>query len=278
MNNRAVVLALLFALFAVFMVQSYVSSIEEETQKKFGTETLVVVAKKDIPEMESIDESMLELKRIPKKFLQPSAVYLAESDDDKAGIQSLKELAGSIAIVPIKEGNQVTFNVIREPNIRTGLAPEVAPGKRAVTISVTEVSGVGKLVKPGDRVDIVGIIDGGGGNEYKMAKTLLQDVAVLAVGRNVTNNVPRVVERATIGNATRVRNLAESDAFTSVTLEVSPMQAQALFLMLNNSEKGLYLSLRNADDSERVDLPGINMTDVLGPEASRVRAPAGGRR
>ena len=36
MDNRALTLSVVMAILAVFFVQSYVSSIEEETRKKFG--------------------------------------------------------------------------------------------------------------------------------------------------------------------------------------------------------------------------------------------------
>src|SRR5262249_14988078 len=50
MNNRVVTLSLFMAAAAVFMVSSYVNSIEDESRKKFGTEVLVVKAKRDIKE------------------------------------------------------------------------------------------------------------------------------------------------------------------------------------------------------------------------------------
>ena len=38
------------------------------TAKKFGTESLVIVSKKDIKEMSTINETMIELKSVPKTF------------------------------------------------------------------------------------------------------------------------------------------------------------------------------------------------------------------
>jgi hypothetical protein len=65
------------------MVQSYVSSIEENAQKKFGTEVLVVTAKRDIKEAESINKTMLELTLKPARFLEPSALSFAKKEADK---------------------------------------------------------------------------------------------------------------------------------------------------------------------------------------------------
>jgi len=77
------------------------------------------------------------------------------------------------------------------PNMRTGLAPQVTPGKRALAISVGETTGVSKLVKPGDRVDLIAVI---GPKDGRVAKTILQDIVVLATGRAVSGNIARQLE------------------------------------------------------------------------------------
>ncbi|MEK6705924.1 MAG: Flp pilus assembly protein CpaB, partial [Bdellovibrionota bacterium] len=172
-----------------------------------------------------------------------------------------------------------TFNKITEPNMRTGLAPQVAPGKRAVAVPVNEVSGVAKLVKPGDRVDLIAVLDLGGSKDAKISKTILQDVVVLAVGRSVTNNVPRIIEADPFGGNPRVKSLAEDFTFASVTLEVEPVQAQLLALVMANGENALTLSLRNNDDSDRVNIGSTTFNEVLGPDAAQARrGPATGGR
>lgn len=265
MNNRAFTLALAMAVVAVLMVQSYVSSIEEERKKEYGTKVLVLSAKRDIREMETLNETVVELKEIPKKFLEPSAMSF---EDKENGEKEMKKIAGNVAIVPLRKGEQITFNKITEPSLRTGLAPQITPGKRAVTIPVSEISGVGKLVKPGDRVDLIAVVGFGEKKDAKMAKTLLQDVVVLAVGRAVTNNVARKIETDSTGKE-RARSLAESDAFNSVTLEVEPPQAQMIALLNSGSE--IMLSLRNNDDTERVQTGTVNFIDLYGGDMIRLQ-------
>jgi pilus assembly protein CpaB len=270
MNNRALTLALVMAGIAVFFVQSYVSSIEEEAKKKFGTEILVIVARRDIKEMETLNETSLELKLIPKRFLEPAAISLEKKEQDKESSKALKGLAGTVAIVPIRKGEQITYNKITEPSMRTGLAPQIAPGRRAIAIPVSETSAVSKLIKPGDRVDLIAVLDAGGGKENKISKTVLQDVIILSIGKYVTNNVARVVESD--GGKEKVRSLAQDGTYNSVTLEVEPAQAQALALVLANGDNALTLSLRNNDDTERLSFPSTIMSDVLGSDLNRVKA------
>ena len=276
MNNKALTLSLVMALIAVFFVESYVSSIEEETRKKFGTEVLVVAAKKDINEMETVDETMLELKKIPKRFLEPSAISFERAEDKDGGFaRDLKKLAGNVAIVPIKKGEQITFNKITEPSMRTGLSPQVTPGKRAVAVPINEITGVAKLVKPGDRVDIIAVLDFGG-REKKVAKTILQDVVVLAVGRYVTNNVGRVVENEAFGGKQKIRSLTQFDGYSSVTIEVDPEQAQAVALVTSNSANSISLALRNNDDTARSGSGMMMLNDVLGVDRRTPAANVGG--
>lgn len=77
---------------------------------------------------------------------------------------------------------------------------------------------------------------------------------------------------------TRVRTIVEDFNFASVTLEVDPVQAQALSLVQSSGDNLLMLSLRNNDDTDRVNIPSVMLGDVLGADAGRMRAPAGVRR
>ncbi len=275
MNNKALTLSLFFSFVAIYFVYSYVNSIEDDAKKKYGTSVLVVKASKDIKEQETINDTMFKLELIPKRFLEPAAVSFEEINKNDEKPRDLKYLVGTVAIVPIRAGEQITLNKITEPNVRTGLAPQITPGRRAVSIPVTEMTGVSKLVKPGDRVDLIGVLDRGGGKENRIVKTLLQDVVILSVGKNVSNNIARIVEQDPFGGKEKIKPLTEDITFTSVTVEVEPPQAQVLALILAGGENTIIISLRNNDDTERVGMGTMGLEDVLGGEYSRnPRGPA----
>jgi pilus assembly protein CpaB len=264
MNNRALTLSLVMAAVAVWFVYEYVTGIEQDTQRRFGTEVLVLKATRDIKEMETINETLMDFQPMPKLFLEPAAVYFEAREENKDAITSKKNLAGTIAVVPIKKGEQITYNKLIEPSMRTGLSPQITPGKRAISVPVNEVSGVSKLVKPGDRVDLIAVISMGQGPQNKVARTILQDVVVLAVGRSVTNNVARTVELDQYTGKEKVRNLAEDPNFAAVTVEVEPAQAQAMTLVLSNQDSQVFLSLRNNDDTDRVQVDPVQISDIGG--------------
>src|SRR4051794_24313554 len=124
MNNKAFTISLALAGMAVFMIWSYISSQEEDLKKKYGGEQKVVVAKRDIQEMYEVTENSIEEVAKPKNFIEPGYA------------KTKSEVVGFIAMVPIRKGEQITLNKIREPGIRTGLSKQVSPGKRAVAIPV----------------------------------------------------------------------------------------------------------------------------------------------
>jgi pilus assembly protein CpaB len=180
---------------------------------------------------------------------------------------------GYIAIVPIRKGEQITYSQLSEPSMRTGLSPQIAPGKRAVSLAINDVTGVSKLLKPGDRIDVIAVT----GKEAKVAKTVLQDMVVLAAGRAVTNNVPRTVELDVASNKEKVKSLVEDYSYATITLEADPGQAQIVALLGADHDTIPVIVLRNNDDNERANTNGVMVQDLLGQDAFRLRAPAGGR-
>ncbi len=278
MNSKAMTLSLIMAAIAVFFVTSSVTSIEEEAKKKFGDEITVLVAKTDIKEMDTILDGVVEPRSIPRRFVEPSAIRFESivKEDSKDYAMGVKEIMGNVAIVPIKKGEQLSLNKITSPNMRTGLAPQVAPGKRAISIAAGEIESVGKLVKPGDRVDVIVVLGtaispGGDASNSKIAKTYLQDAVVLAVGRNITNNIARKVEMDGTSGKTHVKSLNDFDGYSSVTLEVDPAQAQGLAVVMADPMNKIYLTLRNNDDTDRNNLNVTRKNDLLNGE---VRMPA----
>jgi pilus assembly protein CpaB len=279
MNSRAMTLSVAMAGIAVFFVMSSVTSIEEEAKRKFGDEVTVLVAKADIKEMDTILDGMIEARIVPRRFVEPAAIafntMVKEDSNDYA--METKRIVGNVAIVPIKKGEQLSLNKITEPSMRTGLAPQVSPGKRAIAVMVDETSGVSKLIKPGDRVDIIGVIDAGAtgatGRENKVAKTLFQDIVVLAVGRNITNNLARKVDIDGVSGKARVKSLTEFDGFSSVTVEVDPNQAQLIAAITAGASNKLVFTLRNNDDNDRTNLSTVRAIDAL---TDGIRVPAGG--
>ena len=141
---------------------------------------------------------------------------------------------------------------------------QVAPSKRALTIPIDDMRGVAKLLKPGDRIDILGALDiGKPPNQKRTVKTLLQDVVILATGLKVANELPVLYEKS--GSDEFIRNLRGDTNFTNITIEVSPKEAQNIVYILSTSPGSLFLTLRHPSDHETLDrLPASTIQNVVG--------------
>jgi len=245
-------------MFAMFLIYSYSEEQKAKYDKRYGTTKTVLVASKDILEMSTIDETMVNQEEKPVDFIQPGAV---ENPDDAVGL---------VAATPIKKGEQLLMTKLLTPGANTGLSMQVAPDKRAVTIPVDDVRGVGKLIRPGDRIDIITSINYGDGKaDRREVKTLLQDILVLATGLNVTNNIPRTLQIDTYNGKPAYKNLNGDTGYSTVTVEVNPTEAQNLIYILSVAPGAMFLSLRNGNDKVIPRLPTSTLDTVLGVDSER---------
>lgn len=259
MNTRALTLAFVIALIAMTMVYSYIDDQKSVLIKQYGILSSVVVAKVDIQELELIDDSKVEIKTVPENFLSPGH------------FKSVKEIENTIATVPIIKGEQVTRPRVTYPGIKTGLSRQVAVGKRAVAIDVNERDGVGRLIKPGDRVDVIASIDISQGQrkDLQKSRTILQDVLILSTGMSMTNSIP--IYGVETPKVIRAMNLNTYSAYNTVTLELDPYDVQKLAYVYAFGNGKLSLSLRNNSDKEPVRLRATQIYDVLGDDASEAK-------
>ncbi len=152
---------------------NYVSASDE---RALGGAELVdaFVVKRDIakglPGERALDEGYISKERIPKKFRPVSALV-----DSSA-------LRGKVAIAPIAAGLPVVQGTFVEPRLANeSFAQRIDTGLQAVTLSVSDVQGVARLVVPGDRVNIM--FTSGDGPE-SATQFVLQGIEVLAVGNS----------------------------------------------------------------------------------------------
>lgn len=223
--------------FATFMLYSYSQEKKAELEKASGDKVRVVVAREDIREMDSIYDNVLEVKEKMRSDVEPDFY-------DK-----IPDVVGGVAAIPIKKGQTLTKNKILEPGPETGMAIQVSPGKRAVTIPINDDRANAKLIRPGDRVDIMAIVDSGKGlNQKREVTVLMQDVVILATGVNVHNNLPRTIERDVSGRGLIQTSLTGDTKYTTITIEAKIEEAQDLVFLAATNASSLYFLLRNPHD------------------------------
>ncbi|MFM8270661.1 MAG: hypothetical protein ACKN9V_10780, partial [Pseudomonadota bacterium] len=116
-----------------------------------------------------------------------------------------------------------------------------------------------------------------------------QDLLVLASGRTIQAEAPKAVDQQIISqlmndknpeipkNKTEIRetlNYAKTDAnYATVTLEVTPDQAQTIAFVMSTYGGTLTLLMRNADDRTISSKRNQTLEDVMGPDSFFVRGP-----
>jgi pilus assembly protein CpaB len=139
---------------------------------------------------------------------------------------------------------------ITGPDGRGTLSMTIEEGKRAYTIRVDDIHGVGGFVLPADRVDILLTRDAQQSDQrQRVADLLLQNVKVLAIDQEASDRV----EGAKLAR--------------SVTLEVTPEQAQKLTLA--SSIGTLSLTLRNHAATDATRPRTITIQDLTRGDETR---------
>lgn len=236
-NKKLLLVALILAAITAVTVYQYLEKVK--TTARLDTWKRVVVAAKDIPARTQITPDMLKEVDFPADYVHPRAIITQDS------------ALGQVTLAPILTGEFLLTEQLAWPSDpKQGLAFRLAPGKRAVSVAVDEITGVAGLLNPGDRVDVLATININEGGAAGMNKTLtiitVQDVEVLAAGK-------RMDEIRTDGKTEPVET-------KTITLAVSTDEIRPLVLA---SEKGsIRLALRSPADRNRVVLPPYQLTDL----------------
>ena len=108
-----------------------------------ATKTTYIVAAKDIPLGTIVTADMIESKDI-KVTEKPADAYTLPAD-----------AIGLTATTDVLAGQKVGPQTFSTTTVNPDIGRLLDPGKRAIAVPVDQVTGVGTLIKPGDRVDVV---------------------------------------------------------------------------------------------------------------------------
>jgi pilus assembly protein CpaB len=221
-----VVLALAFAGIASGLTYIYLRA--ESGERGLEVEP-VVVASKDLTFGDALEADDMRVAMFPAGSV-PKGSYVSEDS-----------LLGQVTKVFLKENEPILESKLSSKG--GGLSLLIEESKRASSIQVDKVSGVSGFILPGDRVDVILTVKRPGASTDAVAKTILQNVEVLAAGEKTEEKGNKVI------------------TVQSVTLLVDPEGAQALALA--SSEGKLHLALRNPTDDEILAVDPVSKTGIL---------------
>jgi len=188
---------------------------------------VALVAKNNIPAQTPIAPADIAFKELPENYIQPGVA------------DSLEQVIGQITSGPVNAGEQILKIKLLPPgNIGRSLSEITPVGKRAVTISVANISDIAGLIKPGNYVDVFTIITTPPASGASADKLILigQRIEVLAVGSELA---------ATASESQTAKK--GSVATGPVTLALTPREA-ILFSFVQEHGK-IKLVLRSPEDT-----------------------------
>jgi len=173
-------------------------------------------------------------------------VNYPERDVPKGVVFDSKDAINRVLLFPINSNEPVTISKLSGTTSVEGVSSTIEPGYRAVSVQITDVSGVAGLIQTNSRVDV--LFTRPGTMAEATTSIILQNVKVLSTGR-----------LAPAGQALDPR----TPRSPVVTLVLTPEDAQKLELAKNQGR--ISLSLRNPLDGTRSENGGPITTEALDP-------------
>jgi pilus assembly protein CpaB len=238
MNKHAMIplaIGLLVGIFALKMGYDYMNKLKHQGGTNFGPATQIVVANQNIPLGSKLTAKDVKLEMIPKKLAPEGACT------------DVKEVIGQ----SLKSSVSAKMPIMKEMiGPGEGLDGIIPVGYRAVAVKVDEFTGVGGLLRPGVKVDVLGTFSvKRGGRTERISKVVLQNVEVRAVGQEYR---PENMENVS----------SKVKPSRSVTLMVKSEQAETLELAASSGT--IRLALRSVSDDEPASQgKGITLSQML---------------
>ena len=175
--KKIYLIAVILALLTGISVYNFAGAIETASKREY---TNVVAAAINIPVRTILTKEMLVIKSIPIESASGNT------------IKDINLAVGLFSEGSIEGGETLSSTKLRMQGANTGsgMSYIIPEGKRAFTLPVDAISGVGGFLLPGDRIDILAnmVFPNKVGGETVMAPTslvILQNVEILASGTSV---------------------------------------------------------------------------------------------
>lgn len=231
----ALMLGCLAAWMGARYLESKVRESEEEIARRFELRP-VVVAARALAAGHVLDEADLASRRVPARFA-PSAAQ---------DIETASALVGRKLSDPLAAGDPVLSSVLEDES-RGELSSALTPGMRAITLPVDPTMSFAGLLLPGDVIDLMHVDEVSAGSGKPKVRSLLEGVRVIATGH-------------------RMRSDSDTkEPFDTVTVDVSPRDAQRLVLAQQSGTLAAFL--RASGDREAPRLTPLGIEALFGAPA-----------
>lgn len=210
-------------------------------------EKQVLVAVKLLPRGTIVEAAHVAWKHWPDNAIDETIISGVPGDETK--------IFGKVARTDIAAGQPLPTAGLVGPGERGFLAAALKPGMRAITISISDTTGVAGFVFPGDRVDLILThqVDQGDRGQTRVSETVLQNVRVLAIDQDVNDreDQPKVGRTVTLEVTPKlVEKIAVMQLIGSVSLSLRSLPEEAVLAAAQDPAKPSLVALAA---SARVD-------------------------
>ncbi|HBC32330.1 MAG TPA: Flp pilus assembly protein CpaB [Clostridiales bacterium] len=237
--KKVKVLALVTAVIAAVLLYNYLNMLNERAAVVEVIKTGVLTASENIPPNTTITADMVELKELPVE-----AVH-------KEAMTNINAAVGKFSKYEITAGEQVLSTKLISPDGGGGdgtLAYEIAPGMRAISVDVGNLSGLVGMLRPKNTVDILLQYqeekeDAAEGEEKEMedfTAMIAENITILAVDDVLSQDG-------------KPKNPETGVSYTTITLQVTPREA--MDISMSEVKGNLRMILRSPLDKEMTGLP-----------------------
>ena len=262
MNRILLIIGIVLGVITAWLLFSYTSNLERSQVSApfIRLNPSINLSTGDILLAEHVDSVSL-----PEKFSSLASFAIPDTLDNRSWIVDKR------VSKDVKAGSLLQYDFFSdEPETR--FSATIEKDKRAMTIPVSTSSAVSYFVEPGSRVDLVGTLQLELSQDIEVpvpssirdnfdsdtasvpqllsrsvTKTILQNIKVLAVGRATTRG-------SYLGVA--------DEGYGTITIEVTPLQAEKLIFAMSNIVSELVVLLRNPADDSVSDIPVVNWKDL----------------
>ncbi len=231
--------AVLVSCFLGVMVFMSFGSEDTSSDKNHPQTVKVVVAKQDIPARTVIKEEMVKVIEIPADLLPDGA------------LSDISEVVDCPVSVPVQQGDVLTDKKVLKDMKLAGFTGTIPPDCRAISVGITDITGVAGFAKPGDYVDVMIVRKGNGNNGGASGEILLQNVLLLGINKtgatagdvaNNGGNKDSKDKKSKDDKGSEGDLKASGEQMATATLAVTP--DEALKLATASQQGTVYLVLR----------------------------------
>ena len=225
------------------------SRVVEEPPPEVPTRT-VVAATRPLPIGTLLDARDLSELELERTAVQPEHIRA----DEPPGMEGLR---GHVVREAIAGGAPLKRSALIAPRQRGFLAAVLRAGTRAVAVQLGAEVRQAALIDPGDRVDVIltTVLRSDDGTQNAIARTILEDVRVVAIDQSTSAEVDAEGDDASI----------YGDDITTATLEVLPAQAARLALGKDNGKLSLAVRSLTSPTAAQDSVATLDLRELLTP-------------